>query len=234
MQALRSLLYVIGMLPLIVLAVLGMFVVMLHPKWFDKVQDIWARAGMAWLKFSCGLGYEVSGAVPKSACIIFSKHQSAWETIALHDIFDHPLSWVLKKGLLWVPVFGWGIAMTRPIAIDRRAGKKAVEQIKVGGKQRLDEGSKVVIFPEGTRIAPGKMGRFKMGGSLLAAYSEYPVVPVAHNAGEFWPKRGFTKKAGTIQVKIGQPIETKGKTAEAINAEVLAWMEQAMQEISDA
>jgi 1-acyl-sn-glycerol-3-phosphate acyltransferase len=235
MQTLRSFIYIIGMLILIVIAVIMLTLVLPSQKLFNKTMDVWIYLSMRWLKLSCGLGYEVKGRenIPQNpAFLIFAKHQSAWETLSLQEIFDYPISWVLKRGLLWVPIFGWGLKMTRPIAINRKSGRKAVQQLKDQGLERLKSGSKVLIFPEGTRIPVGKIGRFKIGGCALAEHSQYPVVPVAHNAGYFWPKRGFTKKPGTITVKIGKPIDTKGKSADAICAEVQAWMEQAMAEIT--
>jgi 1-acyl-sn-glycerol-3-phosphate acyltransferase len=151
-------------------------------------------------------------------------HQSMFETLALQKLF-YPQTWVLKRELLWVPLFGWGLAMLAPIAIDRKAGRKAVRQVIDQGKARLDAGLWVVIFPEGTRVAPGAKGRYGMGGALLAEHSGYPVVPVAHNAGWYWPRRGFLKYPGTIRMVVGTPITSAGKTAAEINAEAEAWIE---------
>jgi 1-acyl-sn-glycerol-3-phosphate acyltransferase len=236
MQATRSFIYILGMLPLIASAVIIMTLVLPSRKLINKTLDVWIWLSMRWLKLSCGLGYEVIGRenIPQDpAFIIFAKHQSAWETLGLQEIFDYPISWVLKRGLLWVPIFGWGLKMTQPIAIDRSSGYKAVQQIKEQGLERLKAGNKILIFPEGTRIATGKTGKFKVGGCILAEHSQHPVVPVAHNAGYFWPKRGFTKKSGTITVKIGQPIDTKDKTAKEICQESRDWMEAAMAEITE-
>jgi 1-acyl-sn-glycerol-3-phosphate acyltransferase len=121
--------------------------------------------------------------------------------------------------------------MLEPIAIDRRAGRKAVEQLVTQGKERLATGRWVIIFPEGTRVAPGQSGRYGIGGAVLAAASEYPIVPVAHNAGEFWPRRGFIKRPGTITVIVGPVIETRGKDAEMIREEAKAWIERTSREI---
>jgi 1-acyl-sn-glycerol-3-phosphate acyltransferase len=181
----------------------------------------------------CSIDYEVTGLdnVPQGAGIIFSNHQSTWETYAL-QIFFPPQVWVLKRELMWVPFFGWGLAMLKPIAIDRQAGRKAVKQITEQGKQRLEEGLWVTIFPEGTRIAPGQVKRWGMGGALLAADSGFPVVPVAHNAGEFWGRREFIKRPGTIRVVIGKPIPTKGKKAAEIQREAEGWVQARLVEIS--
>jgi 1-acyl-sn-glycerol-3-phosphate acyltransferase len=193
----------------------------------------WARFNLWWLKASCGLRYQVYGLdnIPAGNAIVFCKHQSAWETLALQNIFP-PQVWLLKRELLWVPFFGWGLAMLEPIAIDRRAGRKAVDQLVRQGTERLADGRWVVIFPEGTRVAPGNTGRYGIGGAVLAASSGYPVVPVAHNAGEFWPRRGFIKRPGTITVVVGPSIDSRGKDAETIREEARAWIEKKSREIS--
>jgi len=134
---------------------------------------------------------------------------------------------------MWVPFFGWGMAMLKPISIDRSSGRKAIKQIIKQGKERLDAGIWVTIFPEGTRIVPGTYKRWGMGGAILAEESNYPIVPVAHNAGEFWGRREFVKRPGTIQVVIGPVIEPRGRKAAEISAEVESWMRTTMAEISD-
>jgi 1-acyl-sn-glycerol-3-phosphate acyltransferase len=185
------------------------------------------------LKLFCGINYKLSGSenIPEGAAIILSKHQSTWETYAL-QLFFPPQVWVLKRELMWLPIFGWGMALLKPIAIDRSSGRKAVNQIIEKGKQRLDEGIWVTIFPEGTRIAPGQHKRWGIGGAVLAETSGYPVVPVAHNAGEFWGRRSFLKKPGTIQIVIGKPIEVKGLKAAEINQKAEEWVNTSMAEIS--
>jgi len=187
------------------------------------------------LKVLCGVDYQVRGRenIPGGAAIIFSKHQSTWETYALQLIFPSQV-WVLKRELMWVPFFGWGMAMLKPISIDRSAGRKAIKQVIKQGKARLDAGIWVTIFPEGTRIAPGKYKRWGMGGAILAEESGYPIVPVAHNAGEFWGRREFVKRPGTIQVVIGPVIEPRGRKAAEISTEVENWMRHTMADISDA
>ncbi len=193
----------------------------------------WARFNLWWLKKTCNLGYTVSGTenIPAENAIILCKHQSAWETLALQRIFP-PQIWLLKRELLWIPFFGWGLAMLEPIAIDRKSTKKAMRQLIDQGTERLRNGRWIVIFPEGTRIAPGKKGRYAPGGARLAKHSGYPVVPVAHNAGEFWPRRGFIKRPGTIKVVIGPAIESRGITVEEINAAAETWIEDTMRKIS--
>jgi len=178
------------------------------------------------------LRYQVVGAknIPKTPSIVLSKHQSAWETLAFQEIFP-PQVWVLKKELLMIPFFGWGLAMTSPIAIDRKSGKKALEQIVEQGIDRLQQGFWVVVFPEGTRIAPGSRGKYRVGGAWLATHTGYNVVPVAHNAGEFWGRNSFVKKPGTITVSIGRPIDPTGMEANDLNAQVEHWIETEVRRI---
>ncbi len=181
----------------------------------------------------CGLRYEVQGReyIPPGPCVILCKHQSAWETYALPCIFPQMLTWVCKRELVWIPFFGWGLAMMEPIAIDRGAGRRALDQLIEQGTERLKDGRSVVIFPEGTRVAPGEKRRYAIGGAMLAEKSGYPVLPIAHNAGEFWPKRGFIKYPGKIRVVIGPPIESGGRTATEINNLAEQWIEGKMREI---
>lgn len=197
-----------------------------------------SKAWIKWLlwvlKITCGLTYDVKGLenLPKDkACIILSKHQSAWETVAFR-MFLPPQTALLKKSLLWIPLGGWALATLKPIAIDRSSQREALKALIEKGTQRLQEGLSIVIFPEGTRVAPGANKKFNAGGAMLAHKSGFPVVPLAHNAGEFWPRNSFLKYPGTIQVRIGPVIETDGKKAKDINAEAEAWIAQAMAEIS--
>lgn len=228
MLFLRSLLFALGMwLSTVVFAPLA---VLTFPFPFTIRYAFitrWARFNLWWLRLTCQLDYQVHGQenIPAGNAIVFCKHQSAWETLALQKIFP-PQVWLLKRELLWVPFFGWGLAMLEPIAIDRGAGRKAVEQLVKQGKERLNDGRWVVIFPEGTRVSPRQTGRYGIGGAVLAAKSGYPVVPVAHNAGEFWPRRGFIKRPGRISVVVGPAIESRGKTAEMIKEEAKEWIER--------
>ena len=177
--------------------------------------------------------YSIEGRenIPTSPAIIFCKHQSTWETFVLQIIFPK-ISFVFKNELLWIPFFGWGLATMKPIAIKRGSGKKAVNQLVRGGIRRLKEGICVVIFPEGTRTKASGPGRYRIGGAVLAAESGYPVIPVAHHAGEFWPRKSFVKTPGKITVRIGPAISTTGKTPEAILQECKDWIEAQMPEIT--
>ncbi len=193
----------------------------------------WARFNIWCLKKVCNLDFKVKGKenIPAKASIILCKHQSTWETFALQVIFPQQI-WVLKKALLRVPFFGWGLAMLEPIAIDRSAKKKAMEQIIEQGDNRLKNGRWVVLFPEGTRITPGKRGKYKAGGARLAVSTGQLVVPVAHNAGEFWPKHSMLKKPGTITISILPAIDPIGKTTTELNDLVEFQIEEEMAKIT--
>jgi len=216
--------------------VIGVICILLFPfpyKYRYFFINMYANSVIKALSLLCGIKYHVEGKenIPDEPVIIFCKHQSTWETYAVQIIFNK-ISFVFKNELLWIPFFGWGLAAMKPIAIKRGSGKKAVKQLVTGGIKRLQEGICVVIFPEGTRTKATGPGRYRIGGAVLAAESGYPVVPVAHHAGEFWGRKEFIKKPGEITVRIGPKIHTKGKTPEAILAEAKEWIEAQMPEIT--
>ncbi len=190
-----------------------------------RVLTTWGDFVVWWCERSCRLRHQVrfEAPLPERPAIVMSNHQSAWETMALQRHFP-PMAWVLKRELLWIPFFGWGLALIDPIAIDRGAGRRAVEQLVEQGRARLQAGRWIIVFPEGTRVAPGIRRRFKLGGAILAARTGAPVVPVAHNAGLYWRRKEFIKRPGTIRVVIGAPISTSGRTPEEISAEVESWI----------
>ncbi len=232
----RSVLFNAGMaISTLIFAPLSVLTFPLPYRWRYTFITQWSRFNLWWLGITCRLHYVVEGRehVPAGPVIVLAKHQSAFETLAFQRIFP-PQVWLLKRELLWVPFFGWGLAMLEPIAIDRKAGRKALQQLLIDGTQRLEHGRWVVIFPEGTRMAPGTRGRYAPGGAILAARSGYPVVPVAHNAGEFWPKRGFIKRPGTVRIVIGPLIDSRGRDAQEINTLVEQWIEETMKKISGA
>lgn len=204
-----------------------------------KIARLWSYSNNLWLRVFCGIRYQVSGLenlrleqFDKKNAIILSKHQSTWETLALHS-FTPLVRWVFKRELMFIPVFGWALALTDPIALDRAAGRAAINQLLEKGMKKLKDGKWLVLFPEGTRTTPGKTHKHKIGGALLAEKSSYPVIPIAHNAGEFWPKHSFIKWPGTISVVIGPAIISKGRKADEINKEVSSWIEETMLQISD-
>ena len=226
---LRSALYFIAMALTIVVFGLAMSTVgRLFPLSVrDRMGAAWGATNLKLMKWICGLDYRIKGAenLPRDAAIVMSKHQSTWETLALKKILKPEQSWVLKRELMWVPIFGWALASVPTIAIDRKAGRKAIKQIVEQGIPLLEQGRVIVIFPEGTRTAPGEHHKYGIGGSILAEKSGYPVVPIAHNAGVFWKRRGLKKHPGTIDVVVGKPIATRGKKASEITREVESWIE---------
>lgn len=186
------------------------------------------------LKVICHVKYKIDGIenIPKDrAGVILSKHQSTWETFMIPNIFHEPAI-ILKRELLWVPFFGWGLATVDPIAINRSKTSSAMEQIIKKGKKCLEAGRWILIFPEGTRIAFGKVGHYRLGGARLAISTESPIIPIAHNAGKFWQKRKFIKQPGTIHMVIGPLMESKGKTAEQLTEEAKTWIEETIKQIN--
>lgn len=194
----------------------------------------WTHFNLWWLERMCGLRCEVRGLEnipPEGGGIVMAKHQSTWETMALQRWFE-PQTWVLKRELMHMPLFGWAIALLEPIAIDRNARGGAVRVMCEEGAKRLRDGRWVVIFPEGTRMPPGQRGRYRVGGGVLAARTGATVIPVAHNAGEFWGRNQILKRPGVIQVRIGPPIDSRGKSAHEIMHAVESWIEAEMAEIN--
>ncbi|MFQ6575353.1 lysophospholipid acyltransferase family protein [Pseudomonas sp. UM16] len=195
----------------------------------------WCRFALVLVRVFLNIKVKVSGAenIPKQPCVILSNHQSTWETFFLSAYFS-PLSQVLKRELLYVPFFGWAMAMLRPIAIDRDNPKAALKQVASEGDKLLKDGVWVLIFPEGTRVPFGQIGKFSRGGTALAVNAGLPVLPIAHNAGKFWPKQGWNKRAGTIEVVIGAPMFAAGTGPRAIaelNDRAAAWNEQTQRDL---
>lgn len=234
MLYLRATLFYLGISLVTLLTVLFSPPFLLMPyRWRYFYLTRWGVFAIWWLRLTCRLDFRVEGAenIPDGTAIILAKHQSGWETIVMQQIFP-PQTWVLKRELFWVPFFGWGLAMMRPVAIDRAGGKKALKQVISQGTERLKNGLWMVIFPEGTRTSPGERARYAIGGAMLAEKSGYPVVPVCHNAGEFWSKKSFIKYPGTITLVIGKPIDPHGKRASEINTEAEEWIESTYQRIT--
>jgi 1-acyl-sn-glycerol-3-phosphate acyltransferase len=188
--------------------------------------QFWAVVILKALKLLCRLDYKVEGweNLPAGNHIFLMKHSSAWETIAQMAFFP-PLVWVMKREIMWIPFVGWGCKLAKCIAIDRKAGASAVNQVLAQGKARLDMGAWIMIFPEGTRMPAGETRKYGVSGALLASKTGVKIVPVAHDAGYFWPRRGLLKKSGMITVRIGPPIEAAGRDVRQINDETQQWME---------
>ncbi|WP_291993872.1 lysophospholipid acyltransferase family protein [Candidatus Accumulibacter sp. ACC003] len=198
-----------------------------------QVIAVWRAGFMALCHSVLGIRYRVIGRenIPAEPSIVLAKHQSAWETVGLQEVFP-PLVFVLKKELLRIPFFGWGLAALKMISIDRAAAKDALKQIFEQGRERLAAGYWVVIFPEGTRVAPGATCRYKPGAAHLAVRAGSRVVPVAHNAGEIWGRNAFQISPGLITVSIGPPIDPADKSAAKINALAAEWIEGEMRRLS--
>lgn len=195
----------------------------------------WSKSQLWVLRKLCGLSFVVKGRenIPPGAHISMWKHSSAWETIAQASIFPQQ-SWVLKRELMWIPMVGWAVSRLKPIAINRKAGTTAVNQVVEQGKRRLAEGMWVLIFPEGTRVADGEQRKYGISGALLAARAGCKVVPVAHDAGRYWPRRGWLKRAGVIRVHIGPPIDASGRDPRELNEQVRNWIEAEIKSFSPA
>lgn len=216
-----------------VFTVIALFTFPLRPLTRYRIISYWARFNISAARILCGIRYRVIGRenIPSEPCIILSKHQSAWETLAYQIIFP-PQVWVLKRELLWVPFFGWGLAMLSPIAINRGSATRALKQTLDQGRVRLAQGFSIVMFPEGTRIMPGKRSKYHPGGAWLALQTGTLVLPVAHNAGELWQRNAFLKRPGLITVSIGAPILPQDMSVAELNQRVEQWIEGEMQRIS--
>lgn len=228
--------YALLIITVIPYAFITLLVAPLPLHWRYRITIGWPRLAVWGAKTICGVRWRIEGAqnLPDGPAIVLSKHQSAWETLFLPSHLPREVCFVYKRELHNVPFFGWGLALLRMIPIDRARGKEAFEQVVQIGQQRLDEGRWPILFPEGTRIAPGKMGRFKMGGALLASRTNTPIVPIALNAGECWPRNSFIKNPGVITVRIGELIYPEGLTPEELNDKVYAWIEAQMKSMPKA
>ena len=231
MLALRSLLFYVGYVSVtVVWATLSVAVAWLMPlaMRYDFIIGCWTRMALCWLRLTCGIRAEVSGLdhIPAEPCILFVKHQSTWETLWVQTLAS-PQSTLIKRELLRIPFWGWAFSLVRPIAIDRSNPRLALRQFIDQGRDRLRRGMTVSLFPEGTRLVPGKVGRFHRGGAALAAATGVPVLVIAHNAGSHWP-RGFLKKPGVIRVEISRPFATRDRKSSEINEMCEAWLREAM------
>jgi 1-acyl-sn-glycerol-3-phosphate acyltransferase len=235
MARLRSLLY---MLFLIVTVIPYAFACVLwsplplHTRY--RLTVGWPRLAIWGAKVICGIRWQIVGAenLPDGPVILLSKHQSAWETLFYPAYMPREVCFVYKRELHRVPFFGWGLALLRMIPIDRARGRDAFDQVVTQGQRRMDEGRWPLLFPEGTRIAPGATGRFKMGGALLATRTGAGVVPIAVNSGECWRRNAFVKRPGLITVSIGPVLSSEGLTADELNRRVQDWIETEMKRLN--
>ncbi len=238
MKAVRSTLFMAYALvwsiltaPLVVIAALA-----LRGLWGYRFGKLWRLGIQFGVENILGIRPKVIGLenMPKEPCVILSKHQSAWETMTIQDLVPAGAYcvFVLKKELLRVPLVGWGLAAMKMISIDRAAGKDALDQVVTQGRERLKQGFYVILFPEGTRVAPGQKKRYKPGGAYLATRVGCKVVPIAHDAGELWPRQAFLKTPGTVTISIGPAFDATGMTEAEVNQRAAAWIEDEMHRIS--
>lgn len=234
--AFRTLIFYIGYISYIFIhgSLVMLFIWFLpKAKRFDFI-TFWAKFNVWWLKLTCNVNYEVISAdnVNKvSNGVVLSKHQSGWETFFLQGLFK-PQVTVMKKELLMIPIFGWAIRLLEPITIDRSQRSNALKQVIQKGQEKLKQGYWVVLFPEGTRVDPGEQGEFSAGGAMLAHKAGYPIIPVAHNSGEFWRAHRFIKYPGTIKVVVGEPMPTEGRKPKELTQTAADWINATMLEIS--
>ena len=195
---------------------------------------VWMSYALASLRIFCGLKYSVEGLenIPENGFIVMSKHGSTWETIVIQRFF-RPLVWVVKRELTWIPFFGWGLKAMDAIALNRGTGRQAINQLIRESQFHMDQGRILMLFPEGTRVLPQQHKPFKIGGAIVSQRTGYAVLPIAHNAGEFWPRHSWIKWPGTIRVVIGKPIDPAGKKPEEIIDEVATWIVSECERISD-
>ncbi len=227
----RSFIYMIFLIVTVIpYAVLCTLCAPLPQHWRYRITMGWPRLAVWGAKVIVGIRWQVRGweNLPDTPVVILSKHQSAWETLWFPAYMPHQLCFVYKRELHWVPFFGWGLALLDMIAIDRTDRRGAMEQVMKLGKARLAENRWPILFPEGTRVPPGTVGRYLPGGARLAVGAGVPVVPVAHNAGELWPRKAFLKRPGVITVSIGPPIPSDGLTPTELNEKVKDWIETEM------
>ena len=234
MAGIRSALFYVGLG-----AVTPLFAIPLLAAWplpfavRESIARGWCRTVLFWLRLTCGVRYRVEGLanLPPGPAVILAKHQSAWETIAFRAVFPAHLSWVLKRVLFRIPFYGWSLKALQEIGIDRDSTREALKQVETLGRQHLAGGRWVVLFPEGTRMAPGQTGKYAQGGARLAVAAGVPVVPVALNSGLYWPRSDWRKYPGTITLRIGPSIDPDGLSAAELNRRVRDWIEAQQREL---
>lgn len=229
-QSLRAISFYSGLVVLVILMVLALCVVGFVPFRYRQICITTGnRLLMSWLRITCGVRINVRGLenIPTNACVVLSNHQSTWETFFLQYLFV-PASMILKRELLWIPLFGWGLYFMRAIAIKRSNPAGAIRQVLKQGKQRLAEGINVVIFPEGTRVRSAEVGTFMTSGAALAKSAGVQILPVRHDAGHCWPANSWLKTPGTINLVIGAPIDTAEGNPRELTEQAHRWIAQAL------
>ncbi|PXW99504.1 1-acyl-sn-glycerol-3-phosphate acyltransferase [Sphaerotilus hippei] len=198
----------------------------------------WLRLAVLGARWICGVQWRVQGmehlptaADEKAAVILVPKHQSTWETFALPAIMSHPLAYVFKRELLYIPFFGWAIGRLDMVHIDRARRSEAWRKVVQQGSEIMAKGSWMIMFPEGTRTARGEKGDYKTGASRLAVTTGTPLVPIAVTSARCWPRKSFLLRPGVIDVSIGRPISPVGRRPDELMQEVEAWIEGEMQRL---
>ncbi|RUA05125.1 MAG: 1-acyl-sn-glycerol-3-phosphate acyltransferase [Gammaproteobacteria bacterium] len=235
MLFLRSLLYFLGSaLVLIVLIAISIPLFFMPIKVRYGLLVNWSKFCIWWLRITLNIKLKLIGKenIPTTPCVIISNHQSTWETIALQTIYPHQ-TWVLKQELLLIPVFGWGLALLKPVIINRGEKLKALRKVIKQGVDRVSKGIFIVVFPEGTRQPYGQLGEYQKGGVAIAKKANCDISPVCHNAGILWAKGSFIKQSGTITVVIGKPISVEGKSASVLIKEIKDWTEKTAKNIAE-
>jgi len=208
----------------------------LNPENRYRFIGLWNKVVIQVLKHLCGIHFEIRGmeniqAVLDQPVVVLSKHQSAYETIAYIALLPKQLCFVFKRELLWIPFFGWALALLKMIHINRASKETAALSVASQGRKRLSEGKWILMFPEGTRTPVGSHKPYRKGGARLASATGATVVPIAHNAGRFWPRNSFMKYPGTVIFSIGPAIASAGKSGDQLHQEVEAWIEAEMRRI---
>ncbi len=235
MRALRSAIFIaFGSTTAVIAAAIVLLLFWAPERWRWATVVGYCRLTLLAGDFFCGLKVVVEGRenLPETASVLMIKHTTTLETYGHVQLFQRT-SWVVKREVLWVPVIGWALAFViRPIAINRSAGPSAIKQVIQQGREKLAAGIWVTVFPEGTRVPPGETRRYGVSGAALAKEAGVPIVPVAHNAGDFWRRREFTKRSGTVRFCIGPPIDAAAQSPKETNLLVQGWIESKMLEIS--
>lgn len=233
----RSTIYFISLCSTTVIYSLG--IILSSPfadyRFLSQLATQWGKLNLFLLKLICNLDYQIVGYenLPKhNGYIVIANHQSAWETISLRGLLPFDQAWILKKELLYIPFFGLALKLTRQIAINRKAGRGALKQLINDGIQSLELGRIVILFPEGTRVPIGHQVKYNIGGALLAEKSKKLIVPIAHNAGLFWPRNSFLKSPGCIKLVIGEPISISNMKASDINDFVSIWINEQVNKLT--
>ena len=234
--AIRATVFWVLFIPFMIICATVVSILFFTPLAFRMgIVKLWIAYSLTCLRLTCGLSYTVEGLehIPeKNGFIIMSKHSSTWETLVIQRFF-RPLIWVVKRELTWIPFFGWALKAMDAIALNRGTGRKAIAQLIDESQRQMDAGRILMLFPEGTRVLPLQSKPFKLGGAIVSQRTGYPVLPIAHNAGEFWPRHSWIKWPGTIRVVVGPPIEPAGRSPEEIIAEVGDWITRECERISD-